>query len=66
MEAGEWIAAGYSGEGMAHAFLSGRAIALQILGRSEDAATLLPECLSVTETRWKKAKFEDLMDEVWG
>lgn len=64
--AGEWIAAGYSGEGMAHAFLSGRALALQILGRAEEARHWMPECLAITEERWKKAKAEDLVEELWG
>ncbi|KAH8111433.1 FAD dependent oxidoreductase [Phellopilus nigrolimitatus] len=63
---GEWLAAGYSGEGMAHAFLSGRALAFQVLDRASDAAAWFPECLSVTETRWEKAHAEDLIEELWG
>lgn len=63
---GEWLAAGYSGEGMAHAYMSGRALALQILGRDADAAPWLPDCLSITEERWKKARAEDLIEELWG
>ncbi|EJD04507.1 FAD dependent oxidoreductase [Fomitiporia mediterranea MF3/22] len=63
---GEWIAAGYSGEGMAHAFLCGRAVAMQVLDRAHDAAAWLPECLAVTEARWAKARAEDLIEELWG
>lgn len=63
---GEWVAAGYSGEGMAHAFLSGRAVALQVLDRPEEAAVWLPECLAVTETRWEKARADDLIEDIWG
>lgn len=63
---GEWLSAGYSGEGMAHAFMSGRALGLQILGRNEEAASWFPECMGVTEERWKKAHPEDLIEELWG
>lgn len=61
---GEWIAAGYSGEGMAHAFLSSRALALQILDRASDARAWFPECLDVTEKRWEEARAEDLIEEL--
>lgn len=64
--AGEWISAGYSGEGMAHAFLCGRGLAMQILDRAEEIQTWMPECLAITEARWEKAKAEDLVDELWG
>ncbi|KAI5118523.1 hypothetical protein M0805_007691 [Coniferiporia weirii] len=63
---GEWIAAGYSGEGMAHAFLSGRALAFQILDRADDVQKWFPECLGVTERRWERARAEDLIEELWG
>ncbi|KAJ7224226.1 nucleotide-binding domain-containing protein [Mycena pura] len=56
---GEWISAGYSGEGMVHAFLSGKALAHMVLGNTADK--LLPELLLVTEARWKKANLEDLI-----
>jgi glycine/D-amino acid oxidase-like deaminating enzyme len=35
VEPGEWIAAGYNGEGMVNAWLSGVAIGLMVLGRDE-------------------------------
>ncbi|KAJ7504389.1 nucleotide-binding domain-containing protein [Mycena galericulata] len=54
----EWISAGYSGEGMVHAYLSGKALAHMVLGQPPE----LPEAFLVTETRWKKAKIEDLVN----
>lgn len=54
---GEWIAAGYSGEGMVHAWLSSKAVALMLLGEDlTKVKTWLPELFSVTEDRVKKAK----------
>ncbi|KAJ6581543.1 FAD dependent oxidoreductase [Mycena capillaripes] len=55
---GEWIAAGYAGEGMVHAYLSGKALAHMVLGNSDD---MLPDAFLVTEARWKKANIEDLV-----
>ncbi|KAJ7668313.1 FAD dependent oxidoreductase [Mycena rosella] len=57
---GEWIAAGYSGEGMVHAYMSGKALAHMLLGHTEHNE--LPEALLVTEARWKKAKIESRID----
>ncbi|KAJ7765416.1 nucleotide-binding domain-containing protein [Mycena maculata] len=54
---GEWIAAGYSGEGMPHAYLSAKALAHMVLGHTAE----LPGAFLVTEARWKKAKIEDLI-----
>lgn len=56
---GEWIAAGYSGEGMVHAWLSGKALAGMVLGREDDDEVAFPEVLRVTEARWRKAKLEE-------
>ncbi|KAG1857114.1 FAD dependent oxidoreductase-domain-containing protein [Suillus subluteus] len=54
---GEWIAAGYSGEGMVHAWLSSKAVALMLLGEDlTEVKTWLPELFSVTEDRVKVAK----------
>ncbi len=63
---GEWVAAGYSGEGMAHAFLSGRAVAYMLLGQEDVIKEWFPDSLRVTEQRWKKARAEDLVEELWG
>lgn len=54
---GEWIAAGYSGEGMVHAWLSSKAVALMLLGEDlTEVKTWLPEPFSVTEHRVNIAK----------
>ncbi|KAF7319390.1 FAD-dependent protein [Mycena chlorophos] len=50
-DGGEWIAAGYSGEGMVHAWLSGKSVAQMILG----ADASVPKPFLVTEKRWKAA-----------
>jgi len=61
---GEWIAAGYSGEGMVHAWLSGKALADMVLGREAEGrlGEWFPDIMRVTEKRWKKAKAENLLD----
>lgn len=67
---GEWVAAGYSGEGMVHAWLCARALALMVLGldAANDVETegqygagqsvdeWLPACYRISETRWKHAR----------
>lgn len=64
---GEWICAGYTGEGMVHAWLSGQAVAKMVLCVSDDEETAfgdlpaLPAPFLITEKRVKAAKFEDLL-----
>jgi len=58
---GEWIAAGYSGEGMVHAWMSGKAVAHMVLGREREIETWFPEMLRVTEKRWKDADVEKML-----
>ncbi|OJA13466.1 hypothetical protein AZE42_04414 [Rhizopogon vesiculosus] len=54
---GEWIAAGYSGEGMVHAWRSSQALALMLLGEDlTEVNTWLPELFGVTDERAKLAK----------
>ncbi|KAI5992876.1 FAD dependent oxidoreductase, partial [Pisolithus albus] len=50
---GEWVAAGYSGEGMVHAWLCSRALALMVLGMEDDdvVGEWLPARFLVSETR---------------
>ncbi|KAF8999557.1 FAD dependent oxidoreductase [Hymenopellis radicata] len=57
----EWIVAGFTGEGMTHAWISGKALASMILGREEEEklSTWFPEIYRATEKRWKRAKLED-------
>ncbi|PIL30769.1 hypothetical protein GSI_06937 [Ganoderma sinense ZZ0214-1] len=57
---GEWIAAGYSGEGMVHAWMSGKALASMVLDRDEEVREWFPDILRVTEKRWKEANIEEL------
>jgi len=63
---GEWIAAGYSGEGMVQAWMSGKALAEMILGRERegDHAEWFPDMLRVSTERWKKATPESLLDHL--
>ncbi|EEB96139.1 hypothetical protein MPER_04778 [Moniliophthora perniciosa FA553] len=35
---GEWIAAGFTGEGMVHAWLSGKALALMMVGKDNQSS----------------------------
>ncbi|CCM03701.1 uncharacterized protein FIBRA_05847 [Fibroporia radiculosa] len=58
---GEWIAAGYSGEGMVHAWMSGKALAYMVLDREDEMAGWFPDILRVTEKRWKEANVDDLL-----
>lgn len=60
---GEWISAGYSGQGMTQAWLCGDAVASMILNEDSTQAdkTQLPPAFLITEKRVKKATFEDLM-----
>ncbi|KAG6374444.1 FAD dependent oxidoreductase [Boletus reticuloceps] len=61
---GEWIAAGYTGEGMVQAWMSGKALAEMVLGREREGnlAEWFPDILRVSTARWKKAKPEALLD----
>ncbi|KAK7468364.1 hypothetical protein VKT23_002880 [Stygiomarasmius scandens] len=59
---GEWIAAGFSGEGMVQAWMCGKALAGMVLGKDageDPAIPLLPDCLIITEKRWRRARPED-------
>ncbi|KAI0089885.1 FAD dependent oxidoreductase [Irpex rosettiformis] len=58
---GEWISAGYSGEGMVHAWMSGKALAHMVLDKDAEIKPWFPEILRTTEERWKKANIEDLL-----
>ncbi|KAI6040658.1 FAD dependent oxidoreductase [Pisolithus marmoratus] len=59
---GEWIAAGYTGEGMVHAWLSGKALAGMILGaeREDRLSEWFPDALRMTHARWQRATLEAL------
>lgn len=55
---GEWISAGYTGEGMVQAWMSGKALAHMILGAEDEIKPWFPEVLRISEERWKKANLE--------
>lgn len=57
---GEWIAAGYTGEGMVHAWMSGKALASMVLDREDEIASWFPSILRINEKRWKEANIEDM------
>ncbi|KAF8641546.1 hypothetical protein AX16_009923 [Volvariella volvacea WC 439] len=68
---GEWIAAGFSGEGMVHAWLSAKALAYMVLGSADGISanpkiepaleSWFPEVFRMTEERWEKATIENLI-----
>jgi glycine/D-amino acid oxidase-like deaminating enzyme len=59
--AGEWVSAGYSGEGMVHAWLCAHALALMVLGLEEEEGlrTWFPD-----EFRLSKKRFEAATPEM--
>ena len=63
---GEWVSAGYSGEGMVHAWLCAHALALMLLGLEEEQGvpTWFPDEYRLTEKRLKRATLERLMDKL--
>lgn len=63
---GEWIAAGYSGEGMVHAWLCGKALAEMILNgeRGAGLADWFPDVMHITLKRWKKTTLGHLAGHI--
>ena len=59
---GEWIAAGYTGEGMVHAWMSGKALAHMVLDQEDEIRDWFPDILRVTEKRWKEASMDKLFE----
>jgi glycine/D-amino acid oxidase-like deaminating enzyme len=58
----EWICAGYSGEGMTHAWGCGKALALMILGEDVGLEEWFPKEYRVTEERAKEADVRKLKE----
>ncbi|KII94444.1 hypothetical protein PLICRDRAFT_172094 [Plicaturopsis crispa FD-325 SS-3] len=58
-DGGEWLSAGYTGEGMVHAWLCGDVLARMISGR--EIPDWFPPEMIVTAARMKKAKIEDIL-----
>ncbi|KAF8266643.1 FAD dependent oxidoreductase [Lactarius quietus] len=63
---GEWVSAGYSGDGMVHAWLCAHALALMLLGIEEEQSlpTWFPDEYRLTKERLKRATLERLMDKL--
>ncbi|KAJ7449412.1 nucleotide-binding domain-containing protein [Mycena galericulata] len=71
---GEWIAAGFTGEGMTHAWLSGVTLARMILGDATSAPGAkreaseptpgLPLPFVITEKRWRAADIEAFLGDI--
>lgn len=55
---GEWIAAGYSGEGMTYSWLSGRALAAMV-GGGGGGGPRVPRAMSVGRERWAATGVEE-------
>jgi hypothetical protein len=51
---------------MVHAWLSGKALADMVLGREVEGklGEWFPDIMRVSEKRWKKAKAENLLDDL--
>lgn len=63
---GEWVSAGYSGEGMVNAPLCAKALAMMILKPNGDnVSSWFPEEMIVTERRCRKADPSGLMNDLW-
>lgn len=58
---GQWISAGYTGEGMTHAWLCGKGLANLVLGYPW-SETGVPECFRITKERIEKADFGKILD----
>ncbi|KAI5292093.1 hypothetical protein KEM52_006632 [Ascosphaera acerosa] len=55
---GEWVAAGYSGEGMVQAWGCGKAVSMMILGLEGHTRSWFPEQFLITEKRLAEQGFE--------
>lgn len=51
VSSGEWVSAGYSGEGMVHAWGCGKALSLLLMGRREEAQAWFPPQFYISEAR---------------
>ncbi|KAK4159567.1 putative FAD dependent oxidoreductase-like protein [Cladorrhinum sp. PSN259] len=59
---GEWLCAGYSGEGMTHAWGCGRALAAMMLGKGTAVKKWFPEEYGITEKRAEEADVRKLKE----
>ncbi|KAK8223658.1 FAD dependent oxidoreductase-domain-containing protein [Phyllosticta capitalensis] len=75
-DAGEWISAGYHGDGMVHAWLCGTAVGLMMSGSEEEQleerpgipagplAEWFPPEMRITNKRIQRANLADIADEI--
>lgn len=64
---GEWMTAGFSGEGMTTAWMCGHALGKMILANDSDLKLdWMPDQLRISEKRWRSARLADQFDEAWG
>jgi glycine/D-amino acid oxidase-like deaminating enzyme len=61
---GEWIAAGYSGEGMVHAWGCGKAVAMNVLDLEEREGEELPKEFWITGAKLKRAVVERMYEAI--
>lgn len=59
---GEWVSAGYSGEGMTHALGCGKALAMMILGKDRELEDWFPREYHITEKRVESADVRKLKE----
>lgn len=62
---GEWISAGYSGEGMVNAPLCAKALAMMILKPNEEVGSWFPDEMRVAEKRCRKADPSGILEDIW-
>ncbi|KAG8742949.1 hypothetical protein FRC10_000737 [Ceratobasidium sp. 414] len=63
---GEWVSAGYSGEGMVNAPLCAKALAMMILKPNDDnVSSWFPDEMRVSERRCRKADPSGLLSDLW-
>ncbi|KAG9083984.1 hypothetical protein FRC06_004288 [Ceratobasidium sp. 370] len=63
---GEWVSAGYSGEGMVNAPLCAKALAMMILKPDEDnVSSWFPDEMRISERRCRKADPSGLLADRW-
>jgi glycine/D-amino acid oxidase-like deaminating enzyme len=59
---GEWVSAGFSGEGMVHAWGCGRGCAMMMLGLKDREGEELPKEFLITEDRVRKTSTEEMFE----
>ena len=64
---GEWMIAGFSGEGMTAAWLCGQALGEMLLAKDPNIEIdWFPRSVRMTERRWRHARPENQLEKSWG